>query len=106
MSIQLIHDRDYASATAAGLVVVDFRMDFCPGCERMDHVLSRLAKTYADSVKFVALSVNQDFYVAEAIGVKSAPTILIKQNGQIVAHFIGYHPHEVEAALTRLLQVA
>lgn len=107
MRMQLIHDRDYAAATAQGLVVVDFRMDFCPGCERMDHVLTKLADTYSDQVKFVALSVNQDFYVAEAIGVQSAPTILIKQNGQIVAHFIGYHPQaEVEAALNRLLQVA
>lgn len=101
--IQLIHDLDYAKATADGLVVVDFRMDFCPGCERMDAVLNQLAqKPQNQAVKFVALSINQDFQVAEAIGVKSAPTVLLKQNGQIIGHFFGAQAQAtVQAALDR-----
>lgn len=104
-AIELIHDEDYATRTASGLVVVDFRMDFCPACERMDFVFSRLARQYQDQAAFVALSINQDFRVAEAIGVQSAPTVLIKKDGRIVAHFFGFHPQtEVEAVLRQHLQ--
>ncbi|WP_054717477.1 hypothetical protein [Lacticaseibacillus manihotivorans] len=72
--IQLIHDYEYAQATVTGLVVVDFRMDFCPGCERMDAVLSHLAKLPQNQVvKFIALSINQDFQVAEASGSNVRP---------------------------------
>ncbi|WP_461215007.1 thioredoxin family protein [Lacticaseibacillus sp. GG6-2] len=106
-AIELIHDEDYAQATATGLVVVDFRMDFCPGCERMDFVLNRLAQTYRGQARFVALSINQDFRVAEAIGVQSAPTVLVKQDGQIVAHFFGAQPQrKVETVLQRYLPKA
>ena len=106
--IQLLHDSEYAQATATGLVVVDFRMDFCPGCERMDTVLSHLAAlSQNQTVKFVALSINQDFQVAEAIGVKSAPTVLIKQNGQIIGHFFGAQPaSRVQACLDHAQQEA
>lgn len=107
-NIQLIHDLDYAKATATGIVVVDFRMDFCPGCERMDAVLSHLAKLPQNrSIKFVALSINQDFQVAEVIGVKSAPTVLIKQNGRIIGHFFGAQPSiRVQAVLDHALKEA
>ncbi|WP_056962527.1 thioredoxin family protein [Lacticaseibacillus manihotivorans] len=106
--IQLIHDYEYAQATVTGLVVVDFRMDFCPGCERMDAVLSHLAKLPQNQVvKFIALSINQDFQVAEAIGIKCAPTVLIKQNGQIIGHFFGAQPaSRVQACLDHAQQEA
>ncbi|WP_407892348.1 thioredoxin family protein [Lacticaseibacillus sp. N501-2] len=104
--IQLIHDQDYAKATATGIVVVDFRMDFCPGCERMDAVLTHLAQLPENhAIRFVALSINQDFRVAEAIGVKSAPTVLVKQNGQIIGHFFGAQPaSRVQALLDHAQQ--
>ena len=106
--IQLIQDSGDAQATATGLVVVDFRMDFCPGCERMDAVLMHLAKLPENhAVKFVALSINQDFQVAEAIGIKSAPTVLIKQNGRIIGHCFGAQPaSRVQALLNQAKQEA
>ncbi|MTV82579.1 thioredoxin family protein [Secundilactobacillus folii] len=81
--IQIIHDDEYAKKTATGLVVVDFRKDWCPPCSQMDAVLDQLDTQIGDEVKILAITINRDPYVAQAIGVKSAPTLVIKQEGQI-----------------------
>ncbi|MCI1986396.1 MAG: thioredoxin family protein [Lactobacillus sp.] len=101
-TIELIHDQDYAAATKDGVVVVDFRMDFCPACIRMDHTLSQVAQdpAVAAKVRFLSLSVNQDFHVAEALGVQSAPSVIVKKDGHIVDAVVGYQPPE--AFLARL----
>ncbi|MFD1484625.1 thioredoxin family protein [Lacticaseibacillus baoqingensis] len=103
--IELIHDEDYATATKSGIVVVDFRMDFCPACIRMDHTLSQVASDpeIAKRVRFVTLSVNQDFHVAEALGVQSAPSVIVKKAGHIVDAVVGYQPPA--AFLERLQQL-
>lgn len=86
--LQEITDEMYAQVTASGVVVVDFRQDFCSPCRAMDTILTTVAQDpqMKKRVKFVTLTVNREPLVAAAIGVTHVPTVLIKKDGQIVDH--------------------
>ena len=106
VGIKAIQDESYASETQTGVVVVDFRSDFCPGCTTMDHILTQLAQTeqFGSQVKFTSLTVNRQPQVARLIGVQSTPTMLIKKDGQIVDAVIGIRSlGEIRAKLARHL---
>lgn len=105
--IKAIRDEAYATETQSGVVVVDFRSDFCPACTTMDRVLTQLARTtpFKSQVKFTSLTVNQQPQVAQLIGVQSTPTMLIKKDGQIVDAIIGTRSMgEVQAKLNQYLE--
>lgn len=104
--IKAIRDESYATETQSGVVIVDFRSDFCPACTTMDRILTQLAQTeqFESQVKFTSLTVNQQPQVARLIGVQSTPTMLIKKDGQIVDAVIGTRSlGEIKAKLAQHL---
>lgn len=90
-AIKPIQDTTYAAETHAGLVLLDFRSDWCPPCTAVDRALTHLASQteLAQQVKFISLTVNRQPLIARALGVQSTPTIILKKNGQIVDAVIG-----------------
>lgn len=89
--IKLIHDTTYEQETRNGLVLVDFRSDWCPPCTAVDRVLAQLAteKRLTQQVKFTSITVNREPLIAQAIGVQSTPTVILKKDGRIVDAVIG-----------------
>lgn len=87
--IKEISDQTYAQETATGLVVIDFRLDFCSPCRAMDAILTKVSQDgdLKDQVSFVSPTINRHHQVAQALGVAHVPTVLIKKDGKIVAHF-------------------
>lgn len=90
-SVKPIKDTTYAAETQDGLVLIDFRSDWCPPCTAVDHALNHLATDtkLAQRVKFISLTVNQQPLIARALGVQSTPTVILKKNGEIVDAVIG-----------------
>ncbi|MCH5461272.1 thioredoxin family protein [Lactobacillus sp. LC28-10] len=90
-SVKPIKDTAYAVETQDGLVLIDFRSDWCPPCTAVDRTLNYLATVtpFAQQVKFISLTVNQQPLIAQALGVQSTPTVILKKNGQIVDAVIG-----------------
>lgn len=89
--IKPIQDTAYERETQAGLVLIDFRSDWCPPCTAVDRALTDLASDskLASQVKFLSLTVNQQPLIAQALGVQSTPTVILKKNGRIVDAVIG-----------------
>lgn len=89
--IKPIQDITYEQETQNGLVLIDFRSDWCPPCTAVDRVLVHLASDlrFAQQVKFTSLTVNRQPLIARALGVQSTPTVILKKNGQIVDAIIG-----------------
>ncbi|NIB44006.1 thioredoxin [Pseudomaricurvus alkylphenolicus] len=82
-------------------VVVDFWADWCEPCKTLMPILEKLANEYAG--QFLLAKVNADELqpIAQQLGVRSLPTVMIMKNGQPVDGFAGAQP---ETQIREILQ--
>ncbi|RRJ87368.1 thioredoxin [Paenimyroides tangerinum] len=85
-------------------VVVDFWAEWCGPCKMLGPVIEELSGDFDGKVVVgkVDVDANQDF--ASQYGVRSIPTVLIFQNGEIVGRQVGVAPKQTYAdAINALL---
>jgi len=85
-------------------VVVDFWAEWCGPCKMLGPVIEELSGDFEGKVVVgkVDVDANQDF--ASQYGVRSIPTVLIFQNGEIVGRQVGVAPKQTYAdAINALL---
>ncbi|WP_177762781.1 thioredoxin [Flavobacterium sp. I3-2] len=85
-------------------VVVDFWAEWCGPCKMLGPVIEELSGDFEGKVVVgkVDVDANQDF--ASQYGVRSIPTVLIFQNGEIVGRQVGVAPKQTYAdAISALL---
>ncbi|GEO69723.1 thioredoxin family protein [Levilactobacillus acidifarinae] len=104
--IKEIHDATFATETAHGVTVVDFRADWCPPCKMMDPILKDLSQdqNYGQRATFVSLNVDHDQQMANQFQVQGIPTFLLMRDGQVIDRLVGARPKPLfAAALDRVL---
>jgi len=77
---------------ADGLVLVDFWAEWCGPCRAVAPSLEALATTYGDRVQIKKLNVDDSPLTPTSFGVRSIPTLLLFDRGQIVATKVGAAP--------------
>ena len=85
-------------------VLVDFWATWCGPCRMLGPVIEEIANEYEGKVVVGKIDVdnNQDF--ASKYGVRSIPTVLVFQNGEIVGRQVGVAPKKTYTdALDQLL---
>lgn len=70
----------------AGKVVLDFYSTECPPCDALAPKFEGLATLYGNEIKFLKVFRQQNRELAEKLGVKSSPTLIFFENGQVVGH--------------------
>lgn len=70
-------------------VLIDFWSPWCAPCRVMRPHLERLADSYADRCRIVAVNVEKHDSVAERYEVQTLPTLLLVDGGDVVHRFIG-----------------
>ncbi len=84
----------------SGLTLVDLRAPWCPPCLLLAPVIDRVATAYASRVRVVKMNVDESPTTADRFGVRSIPTLLLFEDGQVVASLVGAVPQSrVEALL-------
>lgn len=68
----------------APLAVVDFYSDECPPCEALAPKFESLATLYGQDVVFTKVFRQKNRALAESLGVKGSPSVLLFQNGKQV----------------------
>ena len=83
------------------LVVVDFWADWCEPCKTLMPILEKLATEY--NGQFLLAKVNADELqpIAQQLGVRSLPTVMLMKDGQPIDGFAGAQP---EVQIRELLQ--
>lgn len=76
-------------------VLLDFWADWCEPCKTLLPLLEKLAHEYAG--QFLLARINADEYqsIAQQLGVRSLPTVMVFKDGQPVDGFSGLQPEKV-----------
>jgi len=88
-------------------VLVDFWAEWCGPCRVIAPALEELAETYEGQVTIGKLNVDEQSNLAAQYSIRSIPTVLFFQNGQVVDQVVGAVPKAaLEGKLKGLIPVA
>jgi len=101
-----VTDRDFASQVLQSEtpVLVDFWAEWCGPCRVLGPVIESLSREYDGKIKVAKVDVDANQQVAMQYGIRSIPTVMLFDKGQIVDTIIGVRPKaDYDATLRRVL---
>ena len=97
----ILNDSNFAQAVQKyPLLVVDFWAPWCGPCRILSPTIEQLAKEFAGKVMFGKLNVDENEKTAAKYGIRSIPTLILFQKGEVKEVLIGNRPkNEIVQAL-------
>jgi len=81
-------------------VVVEFWADWCGPCKQLMPILEKLAAEYQGTFLLAKVNADEQQMLAQQLGVRSLPTVMVIKDGQPVDGFSGAQP---ESAVREML---
>ena len=95
-------EADVLQASLQTPVLVDFWATWCGPCKTLGPILEKLAGDYAGAFRLAKIDCDKEQQLAGMFGVRSIPTVVLIQDGQIVDAFSGALPEsQVREFLTK-----
>ena len=79
-------------------VLLDFWAPWCGPCRMVGPILDELAAEFGDKVKIVKINIDENQATPAQYGVRSIPTLLLFNEGRLVATQVGSLPKNQLAA--------
>ena len=101
-----VTDKDFADEVLQSdrPVLVDFWAEWCGPCRVLGPVIESLSQEYEGRVKVAKVDVDSSQQVAMQYGIRSIPTVMLFDKGQIVDTIIGVRPKsDYENSLKRVI---
>ncbi len=73
-------------------VVVDFWAEWCEPCKTLMPLMEKLANEYQGQFLLAKVNADEQQGIAQQLGVKSLPTVMVLKDGQPVDGFVGAQP--------------
>jgi thioredoxin 1 len=88
--------------TSTKPVFLDFWADWCGPCKMLAPTFDRLAEKYGEQITFAKVNVDELPDIANKYGVRSIPTLILLQGGNVVEKLVGLRSEqELAQVLTR-----
>jgi len=89
-----VTDNDFADQVLKSdtPVLVDFWAEWCAPCRALGPVIESLSAEYDGKVKVAKVDVDSNPQIAMQFGIRSIPTVILFDKGQIVDSYIGVRP--------------
>ena len=85
-------------------VLVDFWAEWCGPCRALGPVIDSLSETYADRATVAKVDVDANQAIAMQLGIRSIPTVMLFDKGQVVETFVGVRPEsDYKSSLDKLV---
>ena len=75
--------------TSAKPVFLDFWAEWCGPCKMLAPTFERLAEKYGEQVTFAKVNVDELPDIANQFGIRSIPTLILLQSGNVVEKLVG-----------------
>jgi len=83
-------------------VLVEFWATWCGPCQRVAPILEDLANDVKDLAKIGKLDVDEEYEIADELGIMSIPTIIVFKDGKVHQSTIGVQSKETLRKLLSL----
>lgn len=77
------------------LILVDMYADWCGPCKMIEPIIEEIAKDYEQNLEVIKVNVDENPVSAAAYGVRSIPTLLVFDKGELVKKQSGAIPKKV-----------
>lgn len=95
-----INEKDFDSAIAEGVVLVDFWATWCGPCKMQGAILESKVEPAKPELKILKVDIDGNISLAQKFGIMSIPALRIFKNGNLVKSFDGVtKPEEIIAAV-------
>ena len=83
---------EVVEASARVPMLVDFWAPWCGPCKQLMPILDRLAEEYGGRVRLAKVNTDEQQQLAQQLGIRSLPTVVLFKDGTSVDHFVGVVP--------------
>ena len=89
-----VTDKDFADQVLQSdtPVLVDFWAEWCGPCRVLGPVIESLSQEYDGRVKVAKVDVDSNQQVTMQFGIRSIPTVMLFDKGQVVDTIVGVRP--------------
>ena len=84
-----LNDSNYETATAQGVVVVDFWAPWCGPCRALAPHLEAAAQKFDGKLRIAKYNVDEANEYAAKLGIRSIPTLIVYEDGKPIQQHIG-----------------